>query len=395
MTVTSSSFSAPVRAAWLGDQTVRAVLYQALVAAAVAGAIWYLVSNTLDNLARQNIASGFGFLGRSASFAIGESLIDYSAADSYGRAIVVGMLNTLKVTGLSIVFATLIGVTVGISRLSSNWLLARLATVYVEMVRNVPLLLQLFLWYAIITENLPSPQQALNPLPGVFLSNRGLVMPVPVVDAAWTAGIAALLLAVVVSLGLSRWTRHRRQTTGRGFPFAAAVLALLLGLPLLVWGVFGATLVLDVPVLRGFNFRGGGAVSPELAALLLGLSIYTASYIAEIVRAGILAVDLGQTEAALALGLSPAQVLRLVVLPQALRVIVPPLTSQYLNLNKNCSLAVAIGYPDMVSVLNTIVNQTGQAVEGVGLIMGVYLAISVVITVVMAWYNRAVALVER
>ena len=367
----------------LSDPRLRALVWQALALAAVGALGWFLIGNAVDNLARGSIASGFGFLARPASFAIGETIIPYSAADSYGRALLVGVLNTLKVTLIAIALSTLVGLLVGVARLSSNWLVAKLAAVYVETVRNVPLLLQLFLWYAVITESLPGPRQALHPLPGVFLCNRGLMLPGLADHPVWPAMALALLVGLVAA-----WLLR-----GRGARWLGA--ALIAGLPLAVWLGFGAPLAFSLPELRGFNFQGGVVFSPELSALLLGLVIYGGSYIAEIVRGGILAVSRGQVEAGLSLGMSRAQILRLIVLPQALRVIVPPLAGEYHKLTKNTSLAVAIGYPDVVSVLNTMINQTGQAIEGVALIMAVFLLISLGISLLMNGYNRRVALVER
>lgn len=383
------------RASLLNDPQFRALAYQVLVVGAVVVVGWYLVSNTLNNLARQNIATGFGFLDREASFAISESLIDYSPASTYGRAFAVGLLNTLKASLVGIVLATILGTIIGIARLSSNWLVARLATIYVEAVRNVPLLLQLFLWYGVVTESLPHPRQALSPIEGVFLSNRGFILPAPVADPAWLWAGIAFAVGIGLAFATKVWADRRQAATGRQFPTLRANLALILGLPLLAWLLAGAPIVMDMPELRGFNFVGGISLSPEFAALLIGLVVYTASYIAEIVRSGILAVNYGQTEAGLALGLQRSQVLRLVILPQSLRVIVPPITSQYLNLMKNSSLAVAIGYPDVVSIANTTMNQTGQAIEGVALIMAVYLTISLAISLFMNWYNKKIALVER
>jgi general L-amino acid transport system permease protein len=304
------------------------IAYQGLVAAALAALGWFIISNTVANLEARHIASGFGFLSREAGFEIGESfLLRYNAGDSYARALVVGVSNTLAAAAIGIVLATLLGGAIGLARLARNALLRALAGAYVELLRNVPLLVQLFFWYALITEALPGPREALSPLPGVFLTNRGIFFPVPG----------------------------------------------------------------SVPELNGFNFAGGTALSPEFAALLIGLATYTAAFIAEIVRAGILAIERGQVDAAYALGLTRWQVTRLVVLPQALRVIVPPLTSQYLNLTKNSSLAVAIGYPDLVSIANTTINQTGQAIEGVSIIMAVYLTVSLSISALMNWYNARVA----
>jgi len=373
---------------------VRAVVYQAVALALVGLVAWFLVSNTLANLAARNIATGFAFLGREAGFAIGENLIEYSPADTYGRAILVGLVNTLRVAVLGIVIATVLGTFIGIARLSKNWLVAKLSSIYVEVVRNVPLLLQLFFWYAIITENMPGPRQAYNPLPGVFISNRGLKVPGLEGDGLdWIlGGLAAAIAAIIV---LAHWARRRQEATGQIFPLGWVGAALLVTLPLLAWVAGGASLSLDMPQLRGFNFTGGITLSPEFAALLAGLVIYTSAFIAEVVRSGIQAVSLGQWEAAGSLGLRRAQVLRLVILPQALRVIVPPMTSQYLNLTKNSSLAVAIGYPDIVSVVNTTLNQTGQAIEGILIIMAAYLTVSLSISIFMNWYNKRIALVER
>jgi len=377
------------------DPAVRAVLYQAMVLGAVVALAAYLIRNTLENLQRQKIASGFGFLEREAGSAISESLIAYSPASTYLDAILVGLLNTLYVAVFGIVLATILGTIIGVARLSPNWLIGRICTVYVEFIRNVPLLLQLFLWYAIITVSLPGPRQAYNPLPGVFLSNRGLKFPVPVGDPAYWVALVGLVIAIVAAVVVHRWAKARQARTGQPFPSIWTGFGLIVGLPILGWLVGGAPTAFDVPALKGFNFSGGREISPEFMALLVGLVTYTAGFIAEIVRSGILAVAHGQTEAALALGLRPRQVTRLVILPQALRVIVPPMTSQYLNIAKNSSLAVAIGYPDLVSVANTSINQTGQAIEGIAIIMMVYLSISLSISLFMNWYNKRIALVER
>lgn len=365
---------------------LRELAAQALLLAAVAGVLAWLAGNTGAKLAQQGIASGFGFLGKEAAFAISEHPIAYSPADSYARALTVGVLNTLKVALPALLFATVLGTLAGIAQLGRNWLAARLARGYVEAVRNVPLLLQLFFWYGLLTELLPLPRQAWSPLPGVFLSRRGLMLPAPD-GGGWGTLLAAAALGLVAALGLLRATR------GRARPGIGALAALLLLAPPLVAGFATAgTRGWSVPALQGFNYVGGTTLSPEFAALLLGLTLYAGSYIAEIVRAGILAVPRGQVEAGLALGLSRAQVLRLIVLPQALRAIVPPLASQYLSLVKNSSLAVAIGYPDLVSISNTAINQTGQAVEGIALIMAAYLTVSLAVAALMNLYNRRVAL---
>jgi general L-amino acid transport system permease protein len=376
------------------DPGVRATLYQILALGAVAFAAWFLVSNTLHNLSVRNISTGFGFLHREAGFAIGETAISYSPTDTYGRAIVVGLFNTLRVAVIGIVLATILGTLIGIGRLSKNWLVAKLTSLYVEVMRNIPLLLQLFFWYALITENMPGPRQAYNPFPGVFISNRGLKMPGLQGEALdWVLG--GLILALVATLVLGHWARKRQEATGQLFPLGRTALGLFLVLPVMGWWLGGASLTLEVPQLTGFNFSGGVTWSPEFAALCAGLVIYTSAFIAEVVRSGIQAVSMGQWEAAGSLGLRRRQVLRLVVLPQALRVIIPPLTSQYLNLSKNSSLAVAIGYPDIVSVVNTTLNQTGQAIEGILIIMAAYLTVSLSISLFMNWYNKRIALVER
>lgn len=379
----------------LRSERFRGLLYQALLLAAVVGLGWYLVSNTLHNLATRNIQVGFGFLTKEAGFEIAEKVIAYDSSDSYGRAFLAGLGNTLVVAGLGVLFATLLGTVVGIARLSSNWLVARLASAYVEVMRNVPLLLQLFVWYGLFTELLPSVREALAVGDWLFLSQRGLRFALPAEHPAWPAAAWALLGGVVLAL-IWRWLAARRQRiSGVQLPVGGPALALILGLPLLVWALLGAPLALEKPVLEGFDFQGGKVVSPEFMALLIGLTTYTAAFIAEVVRAGILAVDHGQTEASMALGLSPSQRLRLVTLPQALRVIIPPMTSQYLNLAKNSSLAVAIGYPDLVAVANTTMNQTGQAIEAIAILMAVYLSISLSISLFMNWYNGRVRLTER
>ena len=394
-TDTASGISRLRRPAPWRDRRIRSVVWQILFVGIVVALVAFLVHNTLVNLRRQNIASGFGFLDREAAFGIGKSLIAYSPADTYARAFLVGLLNTLYVSALGVVLATILGTLMGIARLSSNWLVRKLAQVYVETFRNIPLLLQLFFWWAMLRVSAPAPRQAWELLPGVLVSNRGFVYPVPTADPVHRWMLLALALGITGAIAVSRWSKRRQALTGAQFPSGWVGVALIVGPPLLVFLAAGMPLELDWPELKGFNFVGGGAVSPEFAALLIGLTVYTGSFIAEIVRAGILAVSWGQSEAASALGLKPGQRMRLIVLPQALRVIVPPMTSEYLSLTKNSSLAVAIGYPDLVSIANTSMNQTGQAVEGIATIMAVYLAISLVISLFMNLYNRSLALVER
>ena len=377
------------------DPDKRSILYQLVTLALVALLSYYLISNTLANLHRQSIATGFKFLEKEASFEIGEKLIPYSAANTYGRALLVGALNTLLVALIGTLLTIILGTLIGIARLSSNWLISKLAAIYTEFFQDIPVLLQLFFWYALFYEVLPSPRQALSPLRGVFLCNRGLIFAIPAAHPAHTYMGIAFVVALILVFFLRRWARQRQDRTGQAFPVFKTALGLVIGMPLLAWWLGGAPTQMSVPVLKGFNFRGGMSISPEFTALLLGLVLYTAAFVAEVVRAGIQSVSKGQTEAAMAMGLRPAQVLNLVILPQALRVIIPPLTSQMLNLTKNSSLAVAIGFPDFVSVANTTINQTGQAIEGVALIMAVYLVFSLSTSVFMNWYNKRVKLVER
>ena len=320
----------------LGNLRFRGIAYQAALAALIVLAGWYIISNAAHNLMDLGVASGFAFLRREAGFEIGETtILSYSATDTYLRALLAGLLNTLRVAALAVVLSTVLGFFIGLARLSRNWLLERLASAYVEIIRNVPLVVQLFFWYALITDSLPAPAQALRPIPGIFFSNRGMAYPI----------------------------------------FTSLI-----------------PIELEYPQFSGFNFAGGGLLSPEFTTLLLGLSLYTAAFIGEIVRAGLLSIAPGQLEAGYSLGLNARQVKRFIVVPQALRVVIPPVTSQFLNCTKNSSLAVAIGYPDLVSIANTTINQTGQAIEGFVIIMAVYLTISLAIAGLMNWYNRAVGL---
>jgi len=377
------------------DPRKRSIIYQVVILLLVGLLGYYLVSNTTANLKRQSIATGFGFLQKEASFEIGESLISYSAADRYARALAVGFLNTLLVSFIGIILTVILGVFIGIARLSTNWLVSRLAAIYIEVFQDIPILLQLFFWYAFFYEILPSPRQALNPMGGVFLCNRGLVFAVPEFHPAHLYMALAFLAGCLGVFFLRRWARKRQAKTGLTFPVFSVSAAILVLLPLLAWVAGGMPTTMSVPELKGFNFQGGLNVSPEFSALLLGLVLYTAAFVAEAVRAGIQSVSKGQREAAMSIGLRPNRVLQLVILPQALRVIIPPLTSQMLNLTKNSSLAVAIGYPDFVSVAGTTINQTGQAIEGVAMIMMVYLFFSLSTSAIMNWYNKKIALVER
>ena len=381
---------------WLYDPKTRGLIFQVALVVALIVLGYEIVTNTAENLRKQNLASGFGFLGKTASFDISQTLIEYRSTMSYGRAFLVGLLNTLLVSALGIVMATLLGFAIGLGRLSPNWIVARLSTAYVEAVRNVPLLLQLFVWYVGVLRTMPMPQQAIA-LGPAHVDVRGVHLPRFVLhgEVGWIL-VVALLCGIAWAAVLARWARRRQLATGQTFPVAAAGLGVIVGLPLLALLLLGVPISLDHPHLGRFNFEGGLTVEPEFMALLAGLTFYTAAFIAEIVRSGIEAVPRGQKEAAAALGLRPWQVQRLVVIPQSLRVIIPPLTNQYLNLTKNSSLAVAIGYPDLVSVFaGTVLNQTNQAVEVILITMGVYLAISLATALAMNWFNARMALVEH
>ncbi|MDX1608596.1 MAG: amino acid ABC transporter permease [Halofilum sp. (in: g-proteobacteria)] len=378
------------------DPRVRALVFQIVALAAVFWVGYTLFQNTLSNMEQRGISTGFGFWNEQAGFSIIMSLIPYEATMTYGRTFWVGLINTLLVSGLGIFIATIVGFIIGIARLSSNWLVAKLAAAYIEIFRNIPLLLQIFFWYFAVLRNVPTPRQSVSFADSFFLNNRGLYVPEPIAGENFGFVIAALVIGIVATIFIYRWAKRRQNLTGQQFHTFWTGLGVIIGLPLVTYLALGGPLSWEVPELKGFNFQGGMVIIPELAALLAALSIYTAAFIAEIVRSGILSVSHGQTEAASALGLRPGLVLRLVVIPQAMRVIIPPLTSQYLNLTKNSSLATAIGYPDLVAVfMGTTLNQTGQAVEIVAMTMAVYLTLSLIISLFMNIYNRAVALKER
>ncbi|MBV9783407.1 MAG: ABC transporter permease subunit [Acidisphaera sp.] len=383
-----------MRLSW-SDPLLRNLFWQVVVIGGVVLLVWYLVGNTSRNLQARHIATGFRFLTQSAAIPIGESPIPYTpSVSTYGRALLIGILNTLRVSVIGVVLATVLGTLIGIGRLSKNFLLAKFTALYVEVLRDIPVLLQLFFWYGLL-QHLPGTRQALHPIAGVFLSNRGIKLPWVDWERGDTGAVVAFVLGAVLTWLWSRRAAARQARTGVRPATWPVALLLLVVFPVAVWAALGAPFSLDVPALHGFNFQGGITLSPEFAALLVGLVIYTSSYIAEIVRSGIEAVAQGQWEAAFALGLPHGIVLRQIVLPQALRVIVPPMTSQYLNLIKNSSLAVAIGYQDIVSIAGTTLNQTGQAIEGVAIIMAVYLTFSLSISAFMNWYNAHIALVER
>ena len=387
----------PARVAFYNDPKVRSITYQVALVAIVGFLIYAATRNAIANLERAHIASGFGFWYNTAGFDISQTLIEYSAQGStYGRAFWVGLLNTLLVAGLGVIFATVLGFIIGIARLSTNWLVSKAATGYVETIRNLPLLLQLLFWYNAVLKALPEMRDSIKIPGGIVLNNRGLFLPNPIFGPGFTWVVVAFFVAIVASIVFYIWARKRQERTGQQAPVFTTAFGLIIGLPILVLLVSGFPLSFGFPVAGRFNISGGMEVLPEFAALLFGLSIYTAAFIAEVVRAGILAVSRGQTEAAYSLGLRPQPTLRLIVVPQAMRVIIPPLTSQYLNLTKNSSLAVAIGYPDLVQVFTgTVLNQTGQAVEVVAITMAVYLTISLVTSLLMNIYNSRIALVER
>ncbi len=376
------------------DPVKRGIILQAALAAFLLFVVWSALGNMFANMKARGLVFGWDYLGRAANFAVGESLISFAPSDTYGRALAVGFLNTIKVAIVGIALTTVLGVALGIMRLSSNPLLARLVTGYIEVIRNTPLLLQLFLWYAIIN-SLPGPRQAVQFLPGMYLSNRGMKVPwVEWSPALWPV-IAAFLAGIVGALVLKRNFAARRAATGNAPPLWPFAAGMIIGLPFLALAVQGFPATFTVPELQGFNFQGGIELSPEFAALLTGLVLYTAAFVAEIVRGGIQSVYKGQWEAGKALGMTGGLLMRLVILPQALRVIIPPLTSQYLNLTKNSSLAVAIGYPDLVHVSNTTMNQTGRAVEAILVFASIYLTLSLLTSAAMNWYNARVAIRER
>jgi general L-amino acid transport system permease protein len=381
---------------WIYDPKVRGILFQAIAIACVAWMLFYFVSNALHNMDARGIATGFSFLDNRASFGIVQTLISYTEDDTYGRAFVIGLLNTLLVSGIGIVLATVLGFLIGIARLSNNWLLSRAAAVYIEVFRNIPLLLQVFFWYFCVLRALPAPRQSINVADAFFLNVRGLYVPAPIAENGFSVVTVAFVIAAIGAVFLRKWAKKRKELTGQPFPVFWGTLGVLFGLPLIVFFIAGMPLHWELPALKGFNFRGGITIIPELFSMVVALTIFTAASIAEIVRSGIMAVSKGQVEAAHALGLKNGLTLRFVVIPQAMRVIIPPLTSQYLNLVKNSSLATAVGYPDLVSVfMGSTLNQTGQAVEIIAMTMAVYLTISLVTSVLMNIYNAKKALVER
>jgi len=377
------------------DEHTRGIILQLALALGLALFVAFIVSNTIANLQSAGLAAGYGFLDDTASFDINQRLIEYASTSTYGRAIVVGGLNTILVAALGIVTATIIGFTAGVLRLSNNLLISRLVAVYVEFTRNVPVLLQIIFWWVILLA-LPKVRDSLSIGDSIFLNNSGISAPAPVFLEGWGYVLTAIAVGLAAAYGVARWARKRQEATGQTFPVVTTGVALIVGLPIIVFFAAGQPLDWDVPAANRFGrLRGGLTITPELVALWLALATYTGAFIAEIVRAGILSVSRGQTEAAHALGLRPSLTTRKIILPQALRVIIPPLTSQYLNLTKNSSLAVAIGYQDIVSIGDTVLNQSGQALEVISIFMAFYLTISLLTSAFMNWYNKHIALVER
>ncbi|MEM9357850.1 MAG: ABC transporter permease subunit, partial [Pseudomonadota bacterium] len=375
------------------DKEFHRFIWHIVTLGAVLGIGWYLYSNMVHNLETRQIQTGWDFLWRASSFDISESMIEYSSASPYWKALLVGLINTFRVAIVGCILATILGVFVGIASLSRNFLVNKLTAVYIHVLRNIPVLLQMIFWIT-VAHALPSIREA-KPVLGTMVTQRGIYMPVPSADFGWTTGLIGLGIAIVAIWAMARWARQRLQLTGQTFPVFWWSLFLLIALPVLGWAIGGAPTAWDMPQPSRFNIRGGINLSPEFLAVLVALTLYTSAFIGEIVRAGILSVPKGQIEAARAVGLREGVIMRKVILPQALRVIVPPQTSQYLNLTKNSSLSVAIGYPDLVSTANTTMNQTGQAPEGILIIMVVYLSISLTISLFMNWYNKSIQLVER
>lgn len=383
------------RGSLLYDPRIRGIFYQALVFIAVVSFVYWIVGNTVTNLQKANIASGFAFLKGRAGFDISQTMIDYTNDSTYGRALLVGLVNTLYVAILGIIVASVVGFLVGVGRLSNNWLIRKICTVYVEVFRNIPPLLVIFFWYFGVISFLPEARESLEWPLHTYLNNRGFFFPAFV----WGEGAGIVgtvfLIGIVAAFLISRWSRQRRIRTAQSFPTVWVNLGLIIGLPLMFFLALGMPLSLDYPKLGTFSLSGGAQIKPEFMSLFLALSFYTAAFIAETVRAGVLGVSRGQSEAAEALGLRPRQTMRLIVIPQAMRIIIPPLSSQYLNLTKNSSLAIAIGYPDLVAVGGTVLNQTGQSIEVVAIWMVIYLGISLLTSGFMNWFNAKMALVER
>ena len=374
----------------------RAVIYQILALVSIFIFSYFILNNMFENIEKRGINTGFDFLGSEAGFGILQTLIEYDESDSHGKVFIIGLLNTILVSGIGIIFASIIGLLIGVGRLSTNYMVSKLCTIYVETFRNIPILLQILFWYNVVLASLPSPKKSISFFDSIFFNNRGLNIPKPLLESGFIWVVIAFILAIAAVIYLSNWAKKRHDQTGENFPLLWVSLAILIGSPVLVFFLSGSPATLEHSVLRGFNFVGGLTFIPELLALSMALSIYTATYIAEAVRAGIEAVPTGQKEAAIALGLKESIVLKKVVLPQALRVIIPPVINQYLNLVKNSSLATAIGYPELVTIFSgTSLNQVGQAIEIILMTMAVYLTLSIVISMLMNYINSRMQIKER
>lgn len=380
----------------LRNQKVRGILFQLLTVIGLVAFLWYIGANTVANIEQRGIKTGFEFLEGTAGFGIDESPIAYSESDTHGRVFLVGLSNTLIIGVVGIVLSTILGLIIGVLRLSNNWLVRKLAAAYIDIFRNIPILLQILFWYNVVLKSLPSPRQSLEFIGGIFINNRGLYIPQPELNITTISVILSFLLVFVIIFFVNRWAKKRQEETGQDFPVLLVALGLFVILPILAYVFSGANFNFEYPALKGFNFSGGKAISPEFLALTFALTIYTATFIAEAVRSGIEAVSKGQKEAAASLALSNYQALKLVILPQAIRIAIPPTINQYLNLVKNSSLATAIGYPEIVTVFaGTSLNQVGQAIEIIAITMLVYLTISLVVSAILNWFNHKMKIKER
>lgn len=380
----------------LRNQKVRGMIFQVLTILGLVAFLWYIGSNTMSNIEQRGIKSGFAFMESTAGFEIDESPIQFSSSDTHGRVFLVGLTNTLIITFVGIIFSTILGLIIGILRLSNNWLIRKIAAAYIDIFRNIPILLQILFWYNLAIQLLPSPKGSIDFFDSIFLNNRGLYLPVADMNMTTIFVISSVIIAVVATVALNIWANRRQEETGQIFPVLQTAIGLFILLPTIAYFVGGANFNFDYPELKGFNYRGGKVISPEFLALTFALVIYTATFIAEAVRSGIEAVSKGQKEAASSIGLSSYQSLKLVVLPQAIRIAIPPVINQYLNLAKNSSLAAAVGYPELVTVFAGIsLNQTGQAIEILAITMLVYLIISLVVSAILNWFNHKMKIKER
>ena len=380
----------------LRNQKIRGIIFQLLTVIGLVAFLWYIGTNTVANIEQRGIQTGFGFLNGTAGFGIDQSPIPYTEENTHGRVFIVGLLNTIIIAFVGIICATLVGLIIGILRLSRNWLIAKLAKAYVDFFRNIPLLLQILFWYNVVLRAMPNPKQSFNFFDMIFINNRGLYFPLPEYNTTFFMMVGSLFCALFAAIALNAWANKRKEATGEDFivfPFAIGIFILF---PVLAYFIGGAHLNFSFPELRGFNFKGGKTLSPEFLALTFALTIYTATFIAEAVRSGIEAVSHGQKEAAASMGFGPYQSLKLVILPQAIRIAIPPIINQYLNLIKNSSLATAVGYPEIVTVFaGTSLNQVGQAIEIISMTMLVYLIISLIVSALLNWFNHKMKIQER